>query len=208
MNLEKIARIYHRAAHPSTPAEEAKIFARRLRETRRSWTFFTLNDELMKSNSYTLAECRLFQSRIKYIWSVLEEEELTAAATRDVRSSRIPNDANFRRAETTDSRMTKTDGQAGAGGARGHAIDPKPGPEHIWISEYAYVKAGRSISVRGHRRKRRVATPKADTSWKFDRSRCLGAGWAWCEGFTTRSGYSVRGHWRAARACWKKTPRE
>lgn len=110
-----------------------------------------------------------------------------------------------RRASTgTNSSKTKAAKDATSDAWR-YDFSHNPGPDYTWVPKCSYKKDGHTVRLRGHWRKRKTSKADQNTAWKFDRTRRPGENWSWSNGFETKSGYSVRGHWRATRKCWKKS---
>ncbi len=224
MDLAKIQAIFHKAVHPGTPLPEAKLFAKKFRQVvepdnRFSWWRFS-GEFCSQNSAYKITHFYNFKVRMLDLWKMLDEGDATAAGAFSARSTTGKTKTSFtftrsepsasgvnaefeygsgNRTRKAQSRRTKTDNSWRYDKIR------CPGPEYIWIEEYIYsTRTGRIVIVRGHWRERRIGAPKADTSWKFDRTSHPGPGWTWTEGFTKRSGVTVRGHWRALWASCKQ----
>ncbi|MGO9570510.1 MAG: hypothetical protein ACLP5H_23515 [Desulfomonilaceae bacterium] len=145
--------------------------------------------------------------RAETILADMDEETETSAKTLQQSMGTTPNTSFEGRARSTTTQKSGKPKAAKGESSSACKYDPShdPGPDYTWIPKCAYEKDGRTVKLRGHWRKRKASKAGDDTARKFDQSHRPGPNWVWSKGFETKSGYSVRGHWRATRKCWKKS---
>jgi hypothetical protein len=222
MNASTISKIYLKAAHEGTPVHEAKAFAKKLRDLKRTGclTFLELNSLLSSRECYRLDECYRFQARVESLWAEIDRENTGVSAEPPTsfrrnrgasptstahNSMNSTTNVNSKTQTKSSERKRKTTKTSASQNAWRYDQNRNPGPEYIWIGAYSYTtNTCRAVNVRGHWRKRRVPKPKSNAGWKYDRNANPGTGWTWTSGFTTKN-YSVRSHWRSARTCWRKS---